>query len=414
MRSRVTEIMRLYEAAKRDRTPGYREMVPLSPGNTVVCESKSAARWWEEFAEGLRSKQLRPTEFSLRELFERTVKDGRELIESWNPRFGPQSGSGWLEANGAITSSDFSNITGQIVYNALMEDLTPENSVFQSLFPTVTTQFSGEKIAGIANLGDVAQTVPENTNYPLAITSQDWIETPATTKRGVIVPVTKEAIFFDRTGELLNKAGAVGESLRINKEKRAIDCLVDENTTVHQFKWRGTSYSSYVDTPWDNLNGTSALQDWTDINEVEQLFAGITDPNTGEPVVVGGSTLCCGPAKRMQAEYIRNATQVMIHSGGYATSGQLTETMSPNPLRPFSVVSSALFATRVTNANYWFYGDPRRYAKYMENWPITVTQAPAGNSDDFNRDIVMQYKASERGAFSVFQPRVMIKSAATA
>ena len=402
------ELKPYFEAMRRDRTPNYRERIELSPGRFVTCESRGARDFWEGFK---RDSEKEKIDFSLRELYENLVPDGRELVESFNPRY---AGGTYMEASGAITSNDFSNITGQVIYNALMEDLAPENTVFQELFPTVSTQFSGEKLAGIANLGDVAQTVAENTNYPLAITSQDWIETPTTTKRGVIVPVTKEAIFFDRTGELINKASAVGQALRLNKEKRAIDCLVDENTTAHRYKWRGTSYGSYVDTPWDNLNGTSALVDWTDINEVEQLFAGITDPNTGEPVVVGGATLCCGPAKRMQANYIRNATQVVIHSGGYATSGNLTETVGPNPLRPFEVVSSALFATRVTNANYWFYGDPRRYAKYMENWPITVTQAPAGSHEEFHRDVVMQYKASERGAFAVVQPRMMIKSAATA
>ena len=35
---------------------------------------------------------------------------------------------------------------------------------------------------------------------------EDYIETPSTTKRGFIVPVTKEAIFFDRTHLVLSRA----------------------------------------------------------------------------------------------------------------------------------------------------------------------------------------------------------------
>ena len=110
------------------------------------------------------------------------------------------------EASGAITSSDFSNITGQIVYTRLMQDLTPEDFPFQNLIPNQPTQFDGEKIAGIANLGDLAEVVAENEDYPLMGLNQDWIETPQTKKRGFIVPITKEAIFFDRTGDLLRKA----------------------------------------------------------------------------------------------------------------------------------------------------------------------------------------------------------------
>ena len=37
----------------------------------------------------------------------------------------------------------------------------------------------------------------------------------------------------------------------------------------------------------------------------------------------------------------------------------------------------------------------------MENWPITVTQAPAGSEAEFASDIVLRFKASERGAAAV-------------
>ena len=37
----------------------------------------------------------------------------------------------------------------------------------------------------------------------------------------------------------------------------------------------------------------------------------------------------------------------------------------------------------------------------MENWPITVTQAPSNSEAEFNQDIVLRFKASERGAAAV-------------
>ena len=42
----------------------------------------------------------------------------------------------------------------------------------------------------------------------------------------------------------------------------------------------------------------------------------------------------------------------------------------------------------------------------MENWPITVTQAPQDSEADFSNDIVVRFKASERGAAAVHQPAV--------
>jgi len=46
----------------------------------------------------------------------------------------------------------------------------------------------------------------------------------------------------------------------------------------------------------------------------------------------------------------------------------------------------------------------------MENWPITVTQAPQNSEAEFNQDIVAQFKASERGAAAVINPRYIVKA----
>lgn len=412
---RGTDIARDLAALRRDRSARFRERLTISPSREVICESRREYDWWHGFTDAMAKGHIKPAEFSIRDLFESLVPNGRELANCLNPRLGPDAGTRELiEAAGAVTSGDFSSITGQIVYNALMEPLMPEEFPFQSLIPTQATQFSGEKIAGIAGLGDQAEIVAENEDFPLVGTGEDYIETPATTKRGFIVPITKEAIFFDRTGRLLEEAGKVGESLRLNKEKRAIDCLIDENTTAHRFKWRGTTYASYqTTTPWDNITASNGLVDWTDIDAAEQTFNAIADPNTGEPVTIDATHIIVTKQNEMAAMRIVNATQVVLHSGGYATSGNLVQTNQDNPVRgKYQVLSTRLLATRAATDTDWWLGAPARYAKYMENWPITVTQAPAGNSDDFNRDIVTKFKCSERGQYSVFQPRVMVENQA--
>lgn len=407
MRGIGTQIARDLALLKRERSSKYRESFRLSEGRTIMCGSAKERNWWEKFTEALLDGSLQPNDFSIRELFEAMVEDGREMVDSWNPRFGPDAGVTLLEANGAITSSDFSNITGQIVYTRMIQDLTPEAFPFQSVIPTQPTQFSGEKIPGIAGLGDMAEVVAENKEYPLVGTTEDYIETPETVKRGFIVPITKEALFFDRTGEVLQKAGAVGNSLMINKEKRAIDCVIDENTTTHRYKWRGTTYATYqTTTPWDNVTASSALLDWTDLNEAEQTLNGIVDPNTGEPVVVEGDTLVCTKSLEHTGNRINNATEIR-----YTASGAATETLAPNPFRgKFRVLTSRLLATRLATDTNWFWGNPSKAFVYMQNWPITVTQAPTGSSEDFKRDVVVQFKGSERGQYFTIQPRVMSKS----
>jgi len=58
----------------------------------------------------------------------------------------------------------------------------------------------------------------------------------------------------------------------------------------------------------------------------------------------------------------------------------------------------------------WFHGSPQKAFAYMQNWGITVTEAPVGNHDDFNKDIVVKFKGSERGQFATIQPRFMVKN----
>src|SRR6476660_8946132 len=97
---------------------------------------------------------------------------------------------------------------------------------------------------------------------------------------------------------------------------------------------------------------------------------------------------------------------------------QPTATFAANPLSGYRVFDSRLAYRRIiasgiaaaTAKKYWFVGDFRRAFAYMENWPITVTQAPLGSEAEFNNDIVLRFKASERGAAAVINPRYVVKN----
>lgn len=408
---RVRAFARDLKAARRDRTSNFRESVQLLNGQTVLCESKSEVAVWNGLREGLESGQIKGDGFSLREAFEELIEGGREIVDSWNPRHGGSGGHNLalMEAAGHTSSADFSNITGQIIYNDVMKSYQSEEFVFTKLIPVVDTPFNGEKIAGVGEIGDNAEVVGEGKPYPVVGITEDWIETPATVKRGMIAPLTKEAIFFDRTGLVRESAADVGKWAGVNKEKRAIDCVIDENTTAHRYKWRGTVYASYqTTTPWDNVTASNALVDWTDLDAAEQTLNGIIDPNTGEPVIIGATDLVVVKALEATAYRILNATEVEVVTPGYAVSANPNVARQANPYRgKYTLRTSRLLAARLATDTTWFLGNIAEYARYMQNWPLAVVQAPPNSQDEFSRDIVQQYKVSERGAFSVRNPRVM-------
>ncbi len=390
--------------------------------------------------EAIQAKELSPEDFSIKELAEATLGEGR--VRDMDPR----RGGGLVLEGDAVDSTAFSNITGQLLISKIMESYQNEAFVLSGVVPNIPTRLSGELIPGMGKLrgtkadgtdaeGLDSDGVKEGMPYPAMGFGEDYVETPQTTKRGFIVPVTKEAIFFDRTNLILQRAAEVGEVLGLNKEKRLLDVLIGQ---TNNHKWKGTTYDTYsVDglvgaaggtaLPGDAENAASSshlgvinqftdvLTDWTDIDVAEQLFANILDPNTGEPVLITANMLLIPPALRKIGERILNATEVRTATGSSAYT-----TITGNPVNGYQMsisrllyrrlISTGIAETAAAAAKFWFLGDFRKAFAYMENWPITVVQAPANSEAEFNQDIIVRFKASERGAAAVMNPRYVVRS----
>lgn len=368
-------------------------------------ELDGAASTYQHLREALEAGHLQSTDFSLRDLAEQFA--GREYLASLDPRRG---GVELLEAADGVDVTAFRNITGQVIYSEILSAYRSEAFVASRLIPNIPTRFDGEKIPGVANLGDAAEEVSPGMPYPTYGFGEDYIETPSTTKHGFIVPLTREAIFFDRTNLVLARAAEVGQALGLNKEKRLLDVVIG---ATNPFKWKGTSYDTYqAATPWINVKTGNELEDWTNIDAAEQLLAEMLDPNTGEPVLVQAPTVLVTPAYRHAGHRVINATEIRYTSGD-------TETVADNPLLgSLRLESSRLLYRRILAAGasasdakkWWFLGDFAKAFAYMENWPITITQAPPNSEAEFTHDVVVRYKASERGAAAVINPRLVIKN----
>jgi len=372
-------------------------------------ELDGAHKTVEHLGQSLREKHLRPEDFSIRDLAEALIPDGHQWVRQLDPR--STAGVNVMETGDGVDVTAFLNVTGQVIYSRIMDAYTQDAFVVSRLVDTVPTRLDGEKIPGVSRIADAVESVAPGMPYPHLGFGEDYIETPSTTKRGFIVPVTKEAIFFDRTHLVLSRAAEVGEILGLNKEKRLLDLLIG---VTNNYKWRGASYNTYqTAAPWIIVKTANALVDWTNVDTAEQLFADILDPNTGEPVLVSATSVLVMPAYRHAAHRVFNAAEIR-----YAETGAATTTVAANPLGNYRVVESRLAYRRILAGGtaavdakkWWFIGDFRRAFAYMENWPITVTQSPAGSEADFTSDIVLRFKASERGAAAVINPRYVVKN----
>ena len=99
-------------------------------------------------SEALRDGHLKPEDFSIRDLAEALVPDGREWVRMLDPR---SAGSvSVLESGDGVDVTAFLNITGQVIYSKIMEAYTQEAFVVSKLVDTIPTRLDGEKIPGIA------------------------------------------------------------------------------------------------------------------------------------------------------------------------------------------------------------------------------------------------------------------------
>ena len=363
----------------------------------------------QHLSEALQKGELKSEDFSIRDLAEGLVPDGHEWVRSMDPRSG---GPVNLTESEGVDMTAFLNVTGQVIYSKILDAYQHEAFILSRLVDTIPTRLDGEKIPGIGRIADEVTAINPGMPYPNVGFGEDYIETPSTTKRGLIVPVTKEAIFFDRTHLVLSRAAEVGEVLGLNKEKRLADVVIGK---TNNYKWKGDSYNTYYESSdnqsWTNELAGNELVDWTDVDNAEQIFADMLDPNTSEPVLLRAVNVLVMPAYRHAAHRIFNASELTYSTGE-------SQTTVANPLGNYSVHESRIAYRRILASGaeaasakkWWFIGDFKKAFAYMENWPLTVTQSAPGSDADFNQDIVVRFKASERGAAAVLNPRFVVKN----
>lgn len=367
--------------------------------------------------QGLAQKHIRPDEFNATELFIECF--GYEQFKHYRSVENYTTAQVLAEAGPVMTTS-FQNIAQQFLAADFMDAYDIPERVFMGLIPTKKTNRKYERIAGITHVGDEADIVEEGKSYPLVGNGEDWVDTPEVRKRGMMAQITKETITFDETGLVVDRVRFLGDWLGLNQEKRAIDCVIDGNTTAHRYNWQGTVYASYVDSPWDNLVASNALADETDLDNAYLNLSAIVDPVTGEPQNVTIKHLVAPMGLYNKALYAL-APQIRATIPGFATSADPKQMTIANPVLakiggPPQVISTQLLNTRLTAASIatttWFLGDIASYAEWREVWPTTFTQLGAMGQLEFQQDIVWQGKASQLGAYRVKNPRKMNKNTA--
>lgn len=390
---------RLLEAARNDdRKTGSRE---------------TRKRFAEDFAQNILDKPDRST-FELRDLWEHVIPDGREFLDDYKSN----GNITLLEAGGAADSvafTDFSNITNQWLFSMVKEQLEVQPFLHKSMgIPAKFTRWqNGERVPGVGPLGDDNEVVPEGEEYPTAKLSEEYLELPATSKRGFKVNVTKEAAFGDLTGRVVQEASSLTESMGYEEEKRFLDLITGQ---TNSYKYNGNAIDTYGDDSgnhnWDNLLASNGLTDYTDIQNALLAWDDMTHPTTAEPIYPVGYTVLLPTDLVMKARTIINATELeTVDNQANATTLRYK---APNPLAglPFDIASNAYVSARTSSTSTWYIGDFKKAFCKIFNWLLQTDQAPMNSHLMFDRDVVMSFKVSEKSEYGVIEPRYVIKNTA--
>jgi len=356
----------------------------------------------QHLTEALKQGDLKADDFSVRDLAESFLPGGLSQIEQM-----AVSDSTWLTEDAAIP---FVSTVGAVIDTKIKEAYNQEVFAASKLVRTIPTRLDGEKIHTFGAITDDDLAIATGEHYASGHLHAGYIETPGTTKHGLIIPVTKEAVFFDQTHHLLERATEVGEILAMNKEKRILDMVLGLTKT---YKQNGTEWDTYLpgsaSHPWKNLLSGNELLNWESVESAEDVFGEMVDPISGNPILIEPNTVLVMPPKRHLAHRLFYASSVSYEDGQTASTIR-------NPFAKYRLVSSRLAYQQlksqqgVTNPDkVWIIGNFRKAFAYMENWGITVTKSASGSEADFTRDIVVRFKASERGTPAVIDPRYVVK-----
>lgn len=393
-------------------------------------QQNGLAKTKQYFSESIAKGDINPRGISLRGLAEGIIGD--DWADQLNRFNGPDRV--FMEATEAVDASNFAAITGQILITTVHEKYKLASFIGDQLVSSIPAgqNLSSEIIPWLSDISPSPETVQPGMPYPQTQFSGNYVRIPAIEKVGRICAITAEMIYSDKTAQALASAESVGNYCGLVREERILNTVLGltnnyvygtaagSESTLNTYSTTAQSGMTYG---FINKVGSYALSNWASINTLEQLFYQMKDPNTGKPIDIfgPGMQMLVMPFQKYSASRILNPATT-TKNGPYATSGDVEQLESPNPLdNNYGILTSAharnLLVTSgisATNADKYVYlGNFKKAFVWREAKPMEVVQAPANNWAEFNQDIAVAIKASWWGSAGVMDPRYVVQGVPT-
>jgi hypothetical protein len=359
-----------------------------------------------------RKGHARPEDFSLRSLWEGLVGP----IESTLGFAADQMGYVQMPIREAVTTSAFPSAVGQLISAKVIEGYDMPGAIGDELVTVVPSKLRGERMVGFTSLQG-PKLVEEGEPYQDSTFREKYVTTTEA-KRGRLLSITEEAVFFDQTGQMLLRAQSLGGQLRANREKRIIRAVADVASTERVYRPAGVPTQLYSAGNNSLLATATPLIDWTDIQEALAYYA-LNQRDDREPDDSGGpDPIIWMPTHILVAQELAGTAARIVNAvedrTNTATATVITAGVARQLVPGLRAVSSPFLdaaqgADQWDDASDWLIGDFKRQFIYKEIWPLQTFRAPAQNEEDFERDIVARFKVREYGDVNATDHRLVVK-----
>ena len=430
-------------------------------------------------AGAIKNKTVDPSRISVLDLAVNLVGDDwADKMERANanpftsPFLNPDAYRGMESNADAVDAATFSAITGNLLIDRVRAGYDAPGFIGDSLVETIPVTHGNLDTIREPWLGEIG-------NAPSLLSSltdddEDVLEEGEPVSASGFLPnyvvlgrpklrerachLTMQMIYADRTRQAYQRAESVGKRIRRNKEYRILKVVagVHNNYTFSVGGAAEVTACTYIETNastnpaylsgngWVNHLDSNPLNNWSDLNEVEQLFAQMRDPNTNEPIDVDADTILVMPSQVHNAKHVLFSTNIRSGPGGSTSTDNTLNSAfdATNTIKPYNLITSKylyrLMTQNVTTAwlpsqdyfnssnggtllsvtaaianGLWWVGNFKKAFYYREAMPFRAVQAPPMNPREFDRNIVLSVKAGEWGVAGVQDPRYVVRCSHT-
>lgn len=358
----MREIINLVEAYEKKHNPsGTREGARVAHREMATDIKKL-----------IESKKVDPARISFKALYENMVEK-KDLAEN-------------------ISSSGFPTIAGEIISSVIIAAYQAFPKAGDRLVRTVPSKLKVSQIAGWKAIGKIAA-LNERQPYGQVTPPDEKTVTIKNQKYGGVLDLTKEAIFFDQTGELMDQARGLGEEGARFRDEIIMNTVVDLSS---QSLSGGVLYSAgNSNLITSNPLGTTG---WENAH-IELLDK--KDDNTGKPIWVFGEK----PIMLVPSGLYPTAWKLQQNEYSPLGTANLDKNMAQNM---FDIVVNPYLAKASTA---WWYGGFNRQFRWEEVWPLEVfTRVGQDTQEGFQQDIIQQFKVSLYGGCGAQDTRYVLES----